>query len=246
MERTRSKIILMLLLLVATKAIGASYRCQIYSAYISNNMCRWKEVIDTIETSGQKPDSFLIELVNYQYGYIAWCLGNNREEEGRKYLEKAESVLEILKSDSRSLSLVYAYKSAFYGFRIALGKLAAPLLGPRSIESAREAVRIDPTNYLGYVQLGNIEFYMPSVFGGSKQEALAHYLKAEELLTARSRPDEPDWNYLSLLTVIAQSYSYTGDLLSAKKYLELILRVEPEFLWVKNELYPQVLNKLKQ
>lgn len=233
-------------MLVATQALGASWRSEIYSAYIGNNMSRWKQVIDNMEISGEKTDSFLLELVNYQYGYIAWCLGNNREEEAKQYLDKAESVLETLRSDSRHLSIVHAYKSAFYGYRIALARIAAPLLGPRSIESAREAVRLDPGNYLGYVQLGNIEFYMPSVFGGSKKEALEHYLIAEKLLAGTSGPKLPDWNYLSLLTVIAQSYTYTGDLQSAKKYLELILRVEPEFLWVKNELYPQVIDKMKQ
>jgi len=32
----------------------------------------------------------------------------------------------------------------------------------------------------------------------------------------------------------------------AKKYYEKILKIEPEFLWVKNELYPQLLKKIKK
>jgi hypothetical protein len=53
-----------------------------------------------------------------------------------------------------------------------------------------------------------------------------------------------DWNYLNLLTVIAQTYSYLKDYKLSKQYLEKILIIEPRFTWVKNELYPELIKKM--
>ncbi|RCK77633.1 MAG: hypothetical protein IGBAC_1942 [Ignavibacteriae bacterium] len=50
-----------------------------------------------------------------------------------------------------------------------------------------------------------------------------------------------DWNYLNLLVTIAKAYVEIKDYKSAFKYFEKILEVEPRFLWIKNELYPEFL-----
>ena len=49
-----------------------------------------------------------------------------------------------------------------------------------------------------------------------------------------------DWNYLHLLTLIAQAYVDSGDIVLARSYYETILKIEPRFLWIKDELYPQL------
>ncbi len=201
-----------LLILLATSAvIRADFKSEIYSAYISNNMSQWKTIIDRINLVKPMTNELLLELVNYQYGYIGWCVSSKMDEEAEKYLGLAEKNLNILKSRDANLSLVNSYMSAFYGFKIGLNKLKVVFLAPKSLECAREAVRLDSLNYIGYVQFGNIEFYTPSAFGGSKKEALEFYLKAEKILAGKTVEIYHDWNYLSLLTVIAQSYSYLGD-----------------------------------
>jgi len=233
-------------MLVLSPVLIAGSRSEIYTAYISNDMSRWKTTIDRMNSIKPKSNELLAELVNYQYGYIAWCIGEKRNDEARKYLDLAEANLNILKTDKMNMSLVNAYRSAFYGYKIGLNKLSAPFNGGKSIDCAKEAVKLDAENYLAYVQFGNIQFYMPSVFGGSKKEALEYYLKAEKLLEKNKDELVQNWNYLSLLTVIAQAYSYTGDLQSSKIYLDKILRIEPDFLWVRNELYPEIINKIKK
>ena len=47
-----------------------------------------------------------------------------------------------------------------------------------------------------------------------------------------------DWNYLNLLTNLVESYIEIKEYDKAEEYFQLILKVEPNFLWVKNELYP--------
>jgi tetratricopeptide (TPR) repeat protein len=243
MEGKRFKIVVLLMLLISTN-IAASEKADIYHAFINGNMTYWRSVINRMDTVKIKSNDYLLCLVNYQYGYIAWCLGNKKNDEAKKYLDLAEKNLLILSKDQKNHSLVNAYNAAFYGYKIGLNRLTAPFFGLKSIDCANEAMKLDKENPLGYVQYGNIQFYMPSVFGGSKKEALKYYLKALELMEKNPVDVKENWNYLSLQIVIAQSYSYLDDFKSSFAYLDRILKIEPDFGYVKNELYLQVLKKM--
>lgn len=245
MERKGYKIIFLLLIFFSLN-LKASNKSDIYSAYVGNNMSRWKSVIDQMNSAGTKSNDFLLELVNYQYGYIAWCIGNKKTDDARKYLKLAEKNLVALSSDIQNTSMVNAYKAAFYGYRIGLNKLSAPFNGPKSVDCAKLAISSDKENPFGYVQYANIQFYMPAIFGGSKKEALEYFIKARELMERNKDAIKGNWNYLSLLIVIAQSYSYMDDFKSSIDYMDMILKIEPDFSYVKNELYPQVLTKMKK
>ena len=126
-----------------------------------------------------------------------------------------------------------------------MNKLLAPFIGNKSLDCARNAVSQDENNYLAWVQLGNAEFYKPKALGGSKAEAIIYFTRAQLIMESNPPELKENWNYLSLLTVIAQSYSYTGDYAKSKQYLDKILSIEPDFAWVKNELYKQLYDKMK-
>ena len=237
---------MILLLLTGFMEIKADFRSEIYHAYISNRMDIWKNIIDSIEISGVKNNELLIELVNYQYGYIGYCIGFRKRDEAKIYLERAEINIGILERYNYNPSLINAYKCAFYGFRIGLNKLTAPINGLKSIEHARSAIALDNKNYFGYIQYGNIQFYMPAALGGSKRVGIEYFLKAKELLENDPSDLIYNWNYLSLLIIIGQSYTYIDELGQAKNVYENILRIEPGFLYVKNELYPNLLMKIRK
>jgi tetratricopeptide (TPR) repeat protein len=217
----------------------------VYHAFISNNMGRWKQLIDELQIKKHN-ESGLHELINFQYGYIAWCIGNKKKKEAEKYLDLAEKNLEKSEKTKLSKSIINSYKSAFYGFRIGLNIAKAPFLGPKSIEKAREAMKDDPTNPYGHIQYANAKYYMPSTFGGSKYIALEHYLKAEKIFESYGQKLKHDWNYINLLAIIAQAYTATDRLHLAQNYYEKILKIEPNFLWVKEKLYPELLKLIKE
>jgi tetratricopeptide (TPR) repeat protein len=225
--------------------LSASYRSEIYNAYISNKMELWKSVIDKMNAMPDKSNEFMLELVNYQYGYIGYCLGNDKKSDARKYLDLAQNNVEILEKRDYKLSILNAYKSAFCAFKMGLNILSVPINGLKSIEYAKSAIETDRENYLGYIQNGNIQFYMPSTFGGSKKEGIDFYLKARKILEKDIENTKENWNYLSLLIVIGQSYYYLNDYASAKAAYEEILLLEPGFIYVRDELYPQLLKKMK-
>jgi tetratricopeptide (TPR) repeat protein len=245
MERAKSKIILFILFLACMPDAISSYRSEIYDCYISGNMAKWKIVMDKMATEKSLDPDIILELVNYQYGYIGWAIGNKRASEAKQYLEQAEENLDRLGSCKSCSSMVNAYRSAFYGYKIGLNKVLAPFLGGKSLDCARAAIRQDDRNFLAYVQLGNAEFYMPAAFGGSKSKALEYFRRAQELMESDPVSTKQNWNYLNLLVLIAQSYMYTKEFEKSKQYLDKLLVLEPGFTWVKNDLYQQLNNKMK-
>ncbi len=244
MERARS--IIILLFLIFYLEAEANYKEEIYIAYINGDMNKWRYVIELLLKSNDQSNEVQLELVNYSYGYIAWCLGNNKFNEAEKYLAFLKEKLENLEKNEYELSMIYSYWSAFYGFKIGLNKIKAPFLGPKSIKYAEMAIQKEKGNPFGYIQMGNSEFYRPEIFGGSKKKAIKNYLIAEKLMECDSDYTSNDWNYLNLLIAIAQAYIETKDYTSAKRYFEKILVIEPEFLWVKNELYPNFLKMINR
>ena len=132
-----------------------------------------------------------------------------------------------------------AYESAYLGFQIGLARLKAPRLGPKSLDAAKHPVANDDQNALGYIQLGNIDYFMPPLFGGSKERAIEHYRHAERLLAPTRKSD---WNYLALLVQIATAYEETKNIAMADSYYRKALSLAPGFSWVRDELYSAYIN----
>ena len=246
MERSKYTLIFILLFFGVTN-LRASYKSDIYNAYVWNNMKNWKTLIDQMNSIKNKKNDLILELVNYQYGYVAWCIGNKKSDEAEKYLDLAEKNIELLEKEKYNLSMINAYKAAFYGYRIGLNRFKAPFIGNKSMNCAKLAMQLDANNPFGHVQYANVQYYMPPIFGGSKSDALNHYLKAKELMEKNTEFVSEDWNYISLLTIIGRAYWDLGNLQTAKTYFEKIIKLtkDASYEWVKKEMYPQLLKEIK-
>jgi tetratricopeptide (TPR) repeat protein len=242
LERSKHIVIALILSIAFANAKG-SVRNTIYQAFITNNMNSWKLAIDSMEKDQTRSNDQLIELINYQYGYIAWCIGNKRMNEARMYLDKAHSNLNLLEKKKQYASMVNTYQAAFYGFEIGLAQYKAPYYGLKSIDASKKALALNASNWMAYIQSGNIQYYMPSIFGGSKTEALHLYEKALNLLEKDSNNTLENWNYLNLLVQLGEGYAQRKDYDKAIAYYEKIIRLEPRFLWVKDELYPNIIKQ---
>jgi tetratricopeptide (TPR) repeat protein len=243
MAKLKYKVLPILLLFFATE-LHASFRSEVYHAYLQNRMELWKGVIDRMSLLENKNNELILELVNYQYGYIGYCVEFKKNEEAKKYLDIAENYIDILEKKEFKLSDVYAYRSAFYGLRIELNPLVAPYYGIKSIKYAKLALKLDSNNYLAYLQNGNVRFHMPESVGGSKIEGINYYLQARKLIEKNPVDIRENWNYLNLLTITGQSYTALENYSSAMDIYEYILKLEPGFTYVRNTLYPDLLRKI--
>jgi len=145
MERQKHILVVFLLFLFTLNS-KADDNTDIYKAYINNDMTKWKRIIDKMNKENNINKDYKLKMLNYQYGYIAWCIGNKRNDEAEEYIDLAETNIQFLEDQSYKLSLVNSYKSALFGFKIGLSWYKAPFLGPKSINCAIEAINIDKSN----------------------------------------------------------------------------------------------------
>ncbi|KJF42682.1 tetratricopeptide repeat protein [Draconibacterium sediminis] len=246
MERKNDIIITLLLGFFLSVSAFASNKEKIYQAYIGNRMDEWKTIIDSLEQNKTENTGYLSELVNYQYGYIGYCLAEDDDKKAKHYLDLAEENLETLEEKNFNPALINAYKAAFWGFKIGIQPIKAPIYGRRSIKHADLSLEQNNELPFAHVQYGNAYFYMPAVFGGSKQVAIEHFLLAIEQMEKKPAELENDWNYLSLLSLTGQSYEELNELRKAQFIYEKALKFEPDFRWVKDELYPDLKTKLEK
>lgn len=221
------------------------YKKITYNAFISREMHKWANVIHTIEIStGSKTLVQKLELLDYYYGYAAYLIGKKQNESALKYISKGEKLIEnVLKSSPNNAS-AYAYKGAFIGFRIGISKFKAIYLGPESVSFINKAYELDAKNVQAIIDKGNILYYSPAIFGGDKLEALEFYKRAAKLMEINNETDQ-NWTYLNLLTNIALAYEKTDQPSLAKQTYEKILLVEPDFYWVKVDLFPKFMDRYK-
>lgn len=214
---------------------------KIYEAYVSGNISAWIPVIRQLEKSQPASTKGKLELLNYYYGYTGYLISVDKFNLAELYIERAEKLMQEIVSASPDNATVYAYMGSFLGFRIGMNKFKAPVLGPKSLEYIDRSIAMDPDNAQGFLEKGNASYYTPSLFGGSKEDAIRYYNRAIQLLEATGQT-KSNWLYLNALTILAQAYEKTDRRQEAEAMYSKILRLEPQFKWVRDELYPNFLN----
>jgi len=234
-----------LMLLISTGAIAQDYQALIYDAYLGGRMDLWKKAMEQmageVEATGDL--SMLYDLTETQYGYIGYCLSVKQKKEAEEVLGLAERQAALLLEKQVNNPRVYSLMGEFYGFRIQLQPLRIPYFGKKSEEANSRALELDPGEPQAWMGRGNIAFYKPAIFGGSKNEAVHHYEKAVRLYEASPGRTRQNWVYLNCLAGLGIAYEETGQVENAGKVYEKLLRLEPSFKWIRDELYPRYLEK---
>ena len=82
------------------------------------------------------------------------------------------------------------------------------------------------------------------MFGGNKQQALVYFQKAISIFENQNKT-QYNWMYLQLLVLEGQCYTALGKYNSAKQSYLKVLKIAPDFLLVRDNLYPSLLEKMK-
>lgn len=234
MERTKNIIITGILMLFITISVYPINKAAMLNAYLSGDMHYWQKQIDLSKLKTNLTSEESMVLLNYEYGYIGYLLGIKSHKQASYYLKDASARLKNLKSLQRDVDRgqLEALSAAFTGYQIGLAPWKAPLLGPESINYAEMSIAQQADAPWGFIQMGNIKRYSPGVFGGSKEKALNYYLKAKQLFETIPEYSK-DWQYISLLVSIAQTYAETDDSGQAEIYYAYIKSAYPTLKWIK-------------
>ncbi len=212
----------------------------IYQAYVEDRIPLWESTLRTMQFEySQNPEGALLyDILLAQYGLIGYYLGNGRKKEGEALLERAEDYVQLLEDIEGYEASAKLFRASFKAYHITLRPWRSIQLGIRSERLINEAMALDEEYPRGYLEKGNMLFFAPSIFGGSKKKSIEYYAKAVTLFE-KDLKNNHRWLYLSTLVSLANGYKETGDLASAIDALEKALEYEPGFQWVKNELLPE-------
>ncbi len=244
MERKKYWLMLFFAGLSVLAPAQKNYGTMVYHAFVSGEMNNWEKAIDQMEKEKVENSHYLLDLINFQYGYIGWCLGNDKKKAANHYLDLMENNLEVLKALNGETADYHAYHAAAYGFRIGLKKWRAPFLGPKSMDHAEKALDKNPESFQANMEMGNIWNHMPEMFGGSYAKAMNYYLNALNIIEkTKTGATDQNWMYLNLLAIAGQMEAEEGNKDQAILFYEKALKIEPEFKWIQNELLPSLKNK---
>jgi len=238
-------ITLLLLTLIPDVYSESPYKKTFYSSFINREMYKWGNVIQTIE-AGKPPVTVdqKLEMINYYYGYTGFLIGRKQYDLAGPIINKGDKLIHQVLQASPKNATAYAFKGSFLGFRMAMSKIKTFTLSRQSLSDINKAYELDPHNVQALIDMGNILYYSPRLFGGDKEEALTYYVKGVHILE-KNRDTDQNWVYLNLLTTIALAYDKTGKHEEARQTCVKILHNEPNYRYVKEILYPGILEKTK-
>jgi len=250
MERSQhiTRVVLMIFTLLVLMQSGfsqSSYRDSIYKAYSRGKMDKWLEIMQDCEKNvDQNRVEDKLELISYYYGYTAWLIGAEKYDTAEDYIDKSEELIDKLLEESPEDATLLAYKGAYIAFKIGISNLKAIFLGSKSMKYINKSIELDPDNIQGNIEKGNSMYYRPSAFGGDKTEAIDYYERAIEGFEKQGLVVN-NWMYINTMTALGQAYEATDQIQSAKLCYEKIIRIFPNFMWVEDELYPDLLKRHK-
>ena len=188
----------------------------------------------------------LFDLTIAQYGYIAYCMAIDQKKLASDYVKKAKLNAEIMLDHDPKWARAHATRGALYGFEAGQAPYKAIVIGPRANKEVDKAMVLDPANPYIWMEKGNIDLYKPKIFGGNKHDAIKYYLKSVELYEEDTQLTEKNWLYLNTLMGLAAAYVKTGHIKRADQTYLKILEVEPDYIWIRDDVYPKFREKFLQ
>ena len=215
---------------------------KLYNAYIIGNNSLWYELMSELEESYKKTNNIFIlhELAKSQYGYIGMLIDRGEFEQAKPVLPKAEKNINKLLEYNENWTDVHGLKAGIYGFKIILYPNQVILNGPKGKSYLNKASSQKELTPSVIVEMANYKYHTPSILGGNIDDAIEYYQYAIKLFELTGQ-DKKNWQYINTLVWLAISYDKNRETTQAKRTLDKLLTLEPNFDWVKNNLYPKIL-----
>lgn len=208
-------------------------------------MEQWVIVLDSAKSVYEaQPNSELVEeIIRAQYGLTAYYLGLNEDEKALSEIESASYYLTQLEKYYPGQGWVYALNASFQGFKLIISPFRFFFKGPAILSAVNKSQELSPQNEDVLFLVANQTFYLPSILGGNQNKGLEYFSTLEKKLLQYNIREDKHWFYLLYLTSYAIACNSVQDYDEAVRVYQQILKIEPNYMWVKNELLPQSLKK---
>ena len=188
----------MLILLMVSGLCGAQYsNHQLYQAYLDQEVTIWEGYIVSAEWGNMSIEEKK-QLLNYEYGYTAVVLGQDKEQ-AKAMLQRYEQHLQSMK-DMLPQARYEAYMASIYTYKMALEKGRLISHAKNLFACINRIKELNTEDALALSMLGNVEFYAPT---GSKKRALEYFQQADSVYSIRAEEYE-QWNHQAVKLTIEQ------------------------------------------
>jgi tetratricopeptide (TPR) repeat protein len=191
-------------------------------------------------------------LTYVQHWLVLQGRGSNDEALLSLYLPKAVAGAEELVRLRPDWAEGHLLLSTMYGIKLSQNLTALFSLGPLIERHLQRASELAPNNpRVLYVQ-ASAYFVKPGIAGGSTKKAVefwqkaAHIFEQERREGDRSQRLEPSWGYCETLAGLGRGFEALGAMQQALGAYRTALIVEPEYKWVKDELLPQLEERIQR
>ena len=175
-----------------------------------------------------------------EYKLLEMSMQKGGKELSDKNYQQAIDDANKLASQEEYSSEGHSLLAAVYMMKIAMDPMSAVALAPKIYGLLSEAENEKPDNPETYVILGQMKFNTPAMFGGSFNDAVKNFSKAEALFEKGADPQMVNikWGILESLAWLGRSFEKLNNLDAAKFAYQKAIALEPKFGWVKNQLLP--------
>lgn len=157
---------------------------------------------------------------------------DRNQRQGESTVDEGILVLTRAIERNPAYSESYALRGVLRGMKIKLNTWAVFSHGPGVQADRDQALKLNPENPRVHYLTGVSLWMSPEIFGGGAKQALAHFLKAEELFEAEANkermPLEPAWGYCTCLSFIGDVYAKQGEWQQAYRYYQKSLMANPQ------------------
>ena len=220
----------------------------VYEGYINNDLASWqkgqKALWERFQRDGGRSLELAYEALLAEYGMIGYCLANENCQDIADRVDNAQEKIEEVLDIHSKWSEGHAFLGGLLAMEIELSPARAIFLGPSSSKHISAATELNPNNPSGWVEMGNMKYHAPALFGGDTEEAIEYFKKAIQLFDNQPQLRKNNWLYLHAWVWLAKSYEEEEKLDLALATYKRLLAYEPRFRWVKDELYPDLLKKM--
>ncbi|MFC2086959.1 tetratricopeptide repeat protein [Bacteroidota bacterium] len=214
-----------------------------YQAYINNDVEEISVELD-FRLKSIRENEITDDILLVEYGLIGYYIGNEKFDKARFLLTRTKLHVSWLQSVYPENSLYLALQGASCGFEIGMDWRKAFYLGPGSLELINNSIELNTNSPYGWIEKANAEYYEPKMLGRREEIAVEYYTKAIYLFEKFQHTK--NWMYLNTMVQLGKLHTELGNYTKAYEIYSRLLDIEPDFLWVKNELLPKVKNQLKQ
>lgn len=215
-----------------------------WTASTINSEILWDRSITEAKSNYAKTQSNadLLQLCYAYYGGLTNCLSNWDKEKGKEFAELGIAAAETLLQDDNFKSTANALLAGFNGMSIAFSPMKGMYLGPKSDKQVSNALKLDPTNAIAWLQQGSSQYNTPKIFGGNVKKSIESFKKSIAFFDAD--PSKPEWMKIEAMVWLGQAYHSNKEYQKASDIYNEVLNLVPGYKWVELQLLPATKAKL--